>query len=78
VRVSATSPDLGGYVEAVPCEYQGEELTVAYNPDYLLRTLAVAPGAEWFEFRDGLKPAIVQAPGRIGLIMPVRLPAPVG
>jgi DNA polymerase-3 subunit beta len=76
-RVTATSPDLGEYVGTVPAEYRGEELSIAFNPAYLLRTLAVAPGAE-LEIRDGLKPACVRADGRIGLVMPVRLPVPVG
>jgi DNA polymerase III subunit beta len=81
-RLSSSSPDLGGAVEAVEGSYEGEDLTVAFNPSYLGDGLS-APAADrvTLELRDGLKPALVRGEGEDAytyLVMPVRLPAPVG
>jgi DNA polymerase-3 subunit beta len=68
-------------VEAVQAEYQGEEITIAFNPNYLGDGLAGAVGERiQIELRDGLKPAVVRGEGDdfTYLVMPVRLPAPVG
>lgn len=82
VRLTSSSPDLGGAVEAVEATYRGEDLTVAFNPAYLGDGLAgVAADRVEIEFRDGLKPAVVRGEGAEAftyLVMPVRLPAPVG
>lgn len=80
-RLTSSSPDLGGAVEAVEAEYQGEEITIAFNPNYLGDGLAGAVGERvQIELRDGLKPAVVRGEGDdfTYLVMPVRLPAPVG
>lgn len=80
-RLTSSSPDLGGAVEAVEAEYQGEELTIAFNPTYLGDGLACAVGERVkVEVRDGLKPAVVRGEEDdfTYLVMPVRLPAPVG
>ncbi len=81
VRLTSSSPDLGGAVEALEAPYEGEELTVAFNPAYLADGLAGVQGERvTVEFRDGLKPALVRGEGSefTYLVMPVRLPAPVG
>jgi len=80
VRLSSQSPDLGQSVEAVEAQYEGEEITVAFNPVYLNDGLAAASGDTIrLEVRDGLKPGVVR--GDVDaftyLVMPVRLPAPV-
>lgn len=82
VRLSSSSPDLGGAVEAVEATYEGEEITVAFNPAYLGDGLS-APTADrvTLELRDGLKPGLIRGEGEDAftyLVMPVRLPAPVG
>src|SRR5439155_16744549 len=81
VRLSSSSPDLGGAVEVVKAEYEGEDITVAFNPGYLVDGLSASVGERvHLEVRDGLKPAIVKGEGEafVDLAMPVRLPAPVG
>jgi DNA polymerase-3 subunit beta len=82
VRLSSSSPDLGGAVEAVEATYQGDDLTAAFNPAYLGDGLAgVTSDRVEVEFRDGLKPAVIRGEGGEDftyLAMPVRLPAPVG
>jgi DNA polymerase-3 subunit beta len=81
VRLTSSSPDLGEAVEAVEAKYEGEDITVAFNPGYLSDGLSVAVGdSVRLEVRDGLKPGIVRGEGDAFtyLVMPVRLPAPVG
>ena len=81
VRLSSSSPDLGGAVEVVEAQYEGEDLVAAFNPGYLSDGLSAASGERVVvEVRDGLKPALVRGDGQqfIYLVMPVKLPAPVG
>ena len=82
VRLTSASPDLGEAVEAVEAKYEGEEITAAFNPGYLGDGLSVATSDRVsIELRDGLKPALVRGDGDDSftyLVMPVRLPAPVG
>ena len=81
VKLSSSSPDLGQAVEAVEARYEGEDLTAAFNPTYLADGLSAASGETVrLEVRDGLKPGIVrgETDDFTYLVMPVRLPAPVG
>ncbi len=81
VKLSSSSPDLGQAVEAVEAQYEGEDLTAAFNPTYLADGLAAATGETVrLEVRDGLKPGIVRGDTDefTYLVMPVRLPTPVG
>jgi DNA polymerase-3 subunit beta len=81
-RLTSQSPDLGNAVEALEASYEGEELTAAFNPHYLGDGLQAATSDRvTIEIRDGLKPALVRGEGDDAftyLVMPVRLPAPVG
>jgi DNA polymerase-3 subunit beta len=81
VRLSSSSPDLGDAVEVVESKFEGEDLTAAFNPGYLSDGLNAATGERIeVEVRDGLKPAVIHGEGEsfVYLVMPVRLPAPVG
>ena len=81
VKLSSSSPDLGQAVEAVEARYEGEDLTAAFNPTYLADGLSAASGESVrLEVRDGLKPGIVRGESDefTYLVMPVRLPTPVG
>jgi DNA polymerase III subunit beta len=81
VRLSSSSPDLGGAVEVVEATFEGDELTAAFNPTYLVDGLTAAVGDRVVvEVRDGLKPGVIkgEAEAFVYLVMPVRLPAPVG
>ncbi|MFN2544398.1 MAG: DNA polymerase III subunit beta [Actinomycetota bacterium] len=80
VRLSSSSPDLGGAVEAVEARYEGQDITVAFNPGYLADGLQASTGESvHLEIKDGLKPGVVRGEGSefTYLVMPVRLPAPV-
>jgi len=78
VRLSTSSPDVGQAVETVEARYEGEDLTVAFNPGYLVDGLTAATGESVrLDVRDGLKPGVVHGEGDefSYLVMPVRLPA---
>jgi DNA polymerase-3 subunit beta len=80
VKLSSSSPDLGQAVETVEARYEGEDLTVAFNPQYLADGLTAANGETVrLDVRDGLKPGVVHGEGDdfTYLVMPVRLPATV-
>src|SRR5207245_317500 len=81
VRLSSSSPDLGGAVEVVEAQYEGADMVAAFNPNYLSDGLNAASGDRvLLEVRDGLKPALIKGEGEefVYLVMPVRLPAHVG
>jgi DNA polymerase III subunit beta len=80
VKLSSSSPDLGQAVETVEARYEGEDLTVAFNPQYLADGLTACHGESIrLDVRDGLKPGVVRgdADEYTYLVMPVRLPAAV-
>jgi DNA polymerase III subunit beta len=80
VKLSSSSPDLGQAVETVEARYEGEDLTVAFNPQYLIDGLTAVIGESIrLDVRDGLKPGVVhgESDGYTYLVMPVRLPAAV-
>lgn len=80
VKLSSSSPDLGQAVETVEARYEGEDLTVAFSPQYLRDGLSAAVGESVrLDVRDGLKPGVVHGEGDefTYLVMPVRLPAAV-
>jgi DNA polymerase-3 subunit beta len=81
VRLSSSSPDLGGAVEVFEAQYEGADMVAAFNPNYLSDGLTAASGDRvLLEVRDGLKPALIKGEGEefVYLVMPVRLPAHVG
>jgi DNA polymerase-3 subunit beta len=81
VKLSSSSPDLGQAVETVEARYEGEDVTAAFNPQYLIDGLTAATGESVrIDIRDGLKPGVVRGEGDelTYLVMPVRLPAAVG
>lgn len=77
-QLMAASQDVGNASEAVEGKFEGEPMTAAFNPQYLLDGLTAVEGGEVaIAVRDGLKPAIVRAPedetGFLYLVMPVRI-----
>jgi DNA polymerase-3 subunit beta len=80
VKLSSSSPDLGAAVETVEARYEGDDLVVAFNPQYLADGLTAAVGESIrLDVRDGLKPGVLHGDGDefTYLVMPVRLPAAV-
>jgi DNA polymerase III subunit beta len=77
LELVAVTQDVGQAHESLDAKYEGTELTVAFNPEYLLQGIEVAPGDEvTVETVDALKPAIVRSadhPEFLYLLMPVRV-----
>lgn len=77
LELLAITPDRGEAREALESSYEGEELTVAFNPEYLLDGLDATTGDEVsLQTVDGLKPALLRSTddeGFLYLLMPVRV-----
>ncbi|NIJ14392.1 DNA polymerase-3 subunit beta [Saccharomonospora amisosensis] len=83
LRLSAGGDDEGSAEEELPVDYEGEAVTIAFNPGYLVDGLGAlhAERAE-LTFTTPNRPALVKpaddngdvVPGYLYLLMPVRLP----
>ncbi|MGH1492761.1 MAG: DNA polymerase III subunit beta [Acidimicrobiales bacterium] len=77
VELVAITQDVGTARESVEGSYDGNDLTVAFNPQFLLEGIEVASGDEiTLATIDELKPAVVRSVGSedfLYLIMPVRV-----
>ena len=82
VRLSSQSPDLGNAVEVLEADVRGRGAHGGVQSRYLGDGLSAASSDRvTLELRDGLKPGLVRGEGDDSftyLVMPVRLPAPVG
>jgi len=81
VDLQASNQEMGDAAEALPAEIDGDGLTIAFNPAFLLSGLE-ASGTEQIriELRDGLKPAVLKPHASDGqvddlayLLMPMRV-----
>ena len=52
LELVAVTQDVGQAHESLDAKYEGTELTVAFNPEYLLQGIEVLPGDE-VHHRDG-------------------------
>ena len=77
LELVAITQDVGQARETLDAEYTGSDLTVAFNPEYLVDGLEASPGDEVrLETIDSLKPAILRSTGDdqfLYLLMPVRV-----
>jgi DNA polymerase-3 subunit beta len=76
VELVAITQDVGQAHEELDATYVGQELMVAFNPQYLLDGVEVTPGEHvTLETVDALKPALIRSvdtPDFVYLLMPVR------
>ena len=77
LELVAVTQDVGQAHETVEAGYEGDDLTVAFNPEYLIDGIEVAPGDKvTLETVDELKPALLKSvgdPNFLYLLMPVRV-----
>lgn len=77
LELVAITQDVGQAHEQLDADYSGEELTVAFNPEYLLSGVDVTTGDEiTLDTVDAQKPAVIRAAGVdefLYLLMPVRV-----
>ena len=76
--LTAITQDIGQATESLDAQYDGADLTVAFNAEYLSAGVDAVIGDEVvLETLDALKPALVKsatADGFLYLLMPVRVP----
>lgn len=77
VELKAITQDVGEAHEEIDAQYVGQDLMVAFNPQYLLDGIEVTPGEQvTLETVDALKPALirsVETSDFVYLLMPVRV-----
>jgi DNA polymerase-3 subunit beta len=77
LELVAITQDVGQAHEQLDATYEGAELTVAFNPEYLLSGVEVTPGDEiHLDTVDAQKPAVIRAGEAqefLYLLMPVRV-----
>jgi DNA polymerase-3 subunit beta len=78
VQLTAITQDVGNAVEEIDAVYDGVEMTVAFNPDYLLAGIdAIDADDVTLATMDPMKPAVLRGAGQddyLYLLMPVRVP----
>ena len=78
LRLTAITQDVGNASEELDAQYDGSELVVAFNPDYLAAGVEACSGdSVTLSTMDALKPAVVRGVGHedyLYLLMPVRVP----
>ena len=77
LELSATAQERADAVEAIDAKFEGTDVTVAFNPQFLLDGLSAIEGEEAvLETMDPLKPATLKGsdqPEFLYLLMPVRI-----
>jgi DNA polymerase III subunit beta len=78
LELTATTQDIGQAAESLDAKYEGAEMIVAFNPDYLSAGVdAVTADEVVLETLDAMKPAVLrsgEASDFLYLLMPVRVP----
>ncbi len=77
VEIRTQSHDAGGVEDNVDADYSGEEITIAFNPSFLIDGIEAVPGDEvMLEMSDSVRPAMVHGVEDTRfryLLMPVRV-----
>ncbi|MEO0796130.1 MAG: DNA polymerase III subunit beta [Verrucomicrobiota bacterium] len=75
LEITGSSPEYGESHESMAISYEGSEVTVAFNPQFLLDPLkALAQDEVYFEFKDELSPGVFKTlDSFLCVIMPLRL-----
>ena len=78
IQLTVVSSEIGQATEDVDAKYEGAEMTVAFNPGYLIEGVEAITGDEvLLETLDALKPATLRSTEGgeyLYLLMPVRVP----
>lgn len=78
VQLTAITQDVGNAAEEIDASYDGTEMTIAFNPDYLASGIdAIDADDVTLATMDPMKPAVLRGAGQeqyLYLLMPVRVP----
>jgi DNA polymerase-3 subunit beta len=79
VTVSVVTQDVGTGSEVLECRYEGEPMSIAFNPEFFMSGIdAIETDEVTLSTRESTSPAVLRGAGRddyLYLLMPVRLPA---
>jgi DNA polymerase-3 subunit beta len=77
LTVSAETPEIGDASEAMPCAFEGEELVIAFNPQFFIEGVESIETEELvLRLTSPLRPGLLQQAGDESfsyLVMPIRL-----
>lgn len=75
LSITANSPDVGEARESIAINYKGPDITVAFNPGYVIEPLnALVDDEIFFELIDELSPGVIKINGPfLYVVMPMRL-----
>jgi len=75
LTIQANSPDIGEAVETLPIAYTGEEMTIAFNPEFLMAPLRNLDSDEvYLDLIDEMSPGLVKNESQfLYVIMPMRV-----
>ncbi len=75
LEVVTQTPEVGEAKESLPIKYDGEDIEVSFNPEFLMDPLRTLSNDEiFFEITDGLSPGVVKTNVPfLYVIMPVRM-----
>lgn len=72
--ISKSTPDVGESREEVLVTYQGKELVIGFNPNYLMDVLKnLSVEKVEFELTDSEKPGVIRCGGYVYIVLPMRL-----
>ncbi|MEK6727411.1 MAG: DNA polymerase III subunit beta [Candidatus Omnitrophota bacterium] len=72
--VSKSTPDVGESREEVAVTYQGKELIIGFNPNYLIDVLKnLDTDSVELELTDSEKPGVIRINGYVYIVLPMRL-----
>lgn len=73
--VSKSTPDIGESREEVAVQYNGKEMVIGFNPNYLIDVLKNLEDQQIIEFEliDSEKPGTIRYPGYTYIVLPMRL-----
>jgi len=73
--ITANSPDIGEAKESIPVNYEGKDMTIAFNPEFLQAPLKNLDDNEIrLDLIDEMSPGVVRATGEfLYVIMPMRV-----
>jgi len=72
--VSKSTPDIGESREEAAVEYQGKEMVIGFNPNYIIDVLKnLTEETIEFELTDSEKPGAIRINGYIYIVLPMRL-----
>lgn len=75
LEITAVTPDVGEARETLPIKYSGKEISVAFNPEYVMDPLRNLDNDEiYFEMTDDLSPGVIKSDiPFVYVLMPMRV-----